>query len=189
MTSKEAIKRVKGYLTDCFSTDCYREVEEIIEALEQQTCDDCISRQATVKRLCKVADFMNEKRSGLGSPYITAALFIRDNKDEFPPVTPKEQPCENAVSRKAAIDIIESWLSCDDYNEAERHIMRAMQSVLYDLPPVTPKEKIGRWRHYEGMLICSECGTEFYDDIMEYCGDDVPKCCPNCGARMQEVEK
>lgn len=47
--------------------------------------------------------------------------------------------------------------------------------------------KTGHWRHYEGMLICSECGSEFYDDIMEYCGDDVPKCCPDCGAKMKEV--
>lgn len=56
---------------------------------KQQPCDDCISRQATVERLCKVADFMNEKRNGLGSPYVMAALFIQDNKDEFPPVTPQ----------------------------------------------------------------------------------------------------
>ena len=46
-------------------------------------------------------------------------------------------------------------------------------------------QKTGHWRHYEGMLICSECGTKFYDDIMEYCGDDVPKCCLNCGAKME----
>lgn len=44
----------------------------------------------------------------------------------------------------------------------------------------------GRWRHYEGMLICSECGGEFYDDIMEWCGDHVPKFCPECGADMRE---
>ena len=49
--------------------------------------------------------------------------------------------------------------------------------------------KTGHWRHYEGMLICSECGTEFYDDIMEYCGDDVPKYCPNCGAKMVEPQE
>lgn len=49
--------------------------------------------------------------------------------------------------------------------------------------------KTGHWRHYEGMLICSECGTEFYDDIMEYCGDDVPKYCPNCGCCMVEPQE
>lgn len=42
----------------------------------------------------------------------------------------------------------------------------------------------GYWRHYEGMLFCSECGMEFYDDIMEYCGDNVPHFCPECGATM-----
>jgi hypothetical protein len=72
-----------------------------IKALSQQTedaisrqaepCDDAISRQATVERLCKVAEFMNEKRDGLGSPYVMAALFIQDNKDEFPSVTPKQR--------------------------------------------------------------------------------------------------
>lgn len=51
----------------------------------------------------------------------------------------EQEPCNDAISRQAAIDTIESWLSCDDYNKAERHIMRAMQSVLYDLPPVTPQ--------------------------------------------------
>ena len=36
MTREEAIKRVKGYLSDCLPADCYEEVEEIIEALEQE---------------------------------------------------------------------------------------------------------------------------------------------------------
>lgn len=42
----------------------------------------------------------------------------------------------------------------------------------------------GTWRHYERMLTCSECGTVFYDDIMEYFGEEVPRYCPECGARM-----
>jgi hypothetical protein len=50
------------------------------------------------------------------------------------------EPCEDAISRQAAIETIDGWLKCNDYNNAERHIMRAMQSVLYDLPPVTPKQ-------------------------------------------------
>ena len=93
---------------------------------------------------------------------------------------------EDCKSRQAVLDEInrigiKAFETYNDYSE------------LYDfvdgLPPVTPKEKTGHWRHYEGMLICSECGTEFYDDIMEYCGDDVPKCCPNCGAKMVESQE
>ena len=64
-------------------------------ALEEQRtvdpCEDAISREATVEQLCKVAEFMNEKRDGLGSPYVMAALFIQDNKEEFPSVTPKQR--------------------------------------------------------------------------------------------------
>ena len=35
MTREEAIKRVKGYLTNCLPVDCYEEIEEIIKVLEQ----------------------------------------------------------------------------------------------------------------------------------------------------------
>lgn len=92
------------------------------------------------------------------------------------------------VSRQAAIDTIKSWLSCDDYNETERHIMRAMQSVLYDLPPVTPQPKTGRWIAVE---------NEEMEVVGYYCSEcDLPmetkqrtNFCPNCGAKMQEVGK
>ena len=48
------------------------------------------------------------------------------------------------------------------------------------------ERKTGTWRHYENNLTCSECGDVFYDDIMDYCGDEVPHYCPNCGAKMEE---
>ena len=71
-------------------SDLCRDTADLLEALEQP-CEDCISRQATVERLCKVAEFMNEKRNGLGSPYVMAALFIQYNKEEFPSVTQKQR--------------------------------------------------------------------------------------------------
>ena len=46
----------------------------------------------------------------------------------------------------------------------------------------------GTWRHYEGEITCSECGSIFYDEIMDLCDSDVPKFCPNCGAVMIEEE-
>jgi len=84
----QAVRRIGEDKT--YHEDEIREAKNMaIKALEQEPCEDCISRQATVERLCKVAEFMNEKRNGLGSPYVMAALFIQDNKDEFPSVTPK----------------------------------------------------------------------------------------------------
>ena len=51
MTKEEAIKIVKGYLTNSLPTDCYEEVEEIIKALEQQPCEDAVSRQVALSSL------------------------------------------------------------------------------------------------------------------------------------------
>lgn len=49
---------------------------------------------------------------------------------------------------------------------------------------------LGKWRHYEGMLTCSICGSEYYaDSMMEQCGDEVPHFCPNCGTDMTEEDK
>ena len=66
------------------------------------------------------------------------------------------------------------------------HANQAVEA-LEALPSAEPHRKKGKWWHYEGMLTCSECGMEFYDDIEEYCGDDVPKFCPDCGAEMSGV--
>lgn len=104
----------------------------------------------------------------------------------------EQEPCKNTISRQAAIDIIERWLSCDDYNKAERHIMRAMQSVLYDLPSVNSQPKIGHWipmlpenadeEMEQPDSQCSQCGYEVdYWSLTNYC--------PNCGAKMVEPKE
>lgn len=56
---------------------------------------------------------------------------------------------------------------------------------MVDEQPTIEPQRTGRWRHYEGYLTCSECGTEYDDDIMTHCCDDVPRFCPDCGARME----
>ena len=49
MTREEALRKVKGYLTDCLPADCYGEAEEIIEALKQEPILDKI--RAEIKEL------------------------------------------------------------------------------------------------------------------------------------------
>lgn len=59
--------------------------------------------------------------------------------------------------------------------------------ILEDAATVDVVEvKRGKWFHHEGTIICSECKAAYYDDIMEYTGDVVPKHCLNCGAKMEE---
>lgn len=52
MTRDEALYKVKGYLTDIIPVENYSEVEEIINALKQESCEDCISRQDAIKTVC-----------------------------------------------------------------------------------------------------------------------------------------
>ncbi len=48
MTKEEALRQVNNILTDVFPTDCYHEVEELMEALEQETHDKCTETHACV---------------------------------------------------------------------------------------------------------------------------------------------
>ena len=95
-----------------------------------------------------------------------------------------QEPSGDLISRQA-VDEIKELMT--DINGDVIYAVR--MSDIRQLPSVKPQEKTGHWQHYEGMLICSECGAEFYDDIMEYCGDDVPKCCPDCGCRMVDEQE
>lgn len=58
---------------------------------------DLIDRGKTVERICKVAEFMDEKRKNLGSPYIMAALFIQDNKEEFTTIIEADKESEEEI--------------------------------------------------------------------------------------------
>ena len=51
--------------------------------------------------------------------------------------------------------------------------------------PVVDAEPVrhGKWKHWARMIICSECGTALYDDVIK-CFRGVPRYCPECGAKM-----
>lgn len=104
---------------------------------------------------------------------------------------------DDLISKQAAMDALER---INNYcEEIDNHLPKDEKSgykmfpdymtvwkYLHQLPSA---ERHGRWRNYEGMLTCSVCGMEFYNDIMDYTGDEVPRYCPNCGASMDEVEE
>jgi len=87
------------------------------------------------------------------------------------------EPCGDCISRDAALDLIA------DYDLSMGQVVKG----IHNLPPVTPQPKMGRWIYTgdyitDGMLKCSECGFEH--DVSERFSY-----CPNCGAKMQEVEE
>lgn len=112
-----------------------------------------------------------------------------------------QEPCEDAISRKALFDmckkeidhISKNWQNYHSPSEAKSGFAYIATNI-YDLPPVNPQPKIGHWiladeQNKEDVdndnyrFICSEC----------QCSDVHAKCtkvpyCWNCGARMIEKE-
>ena len=115
--------------------------------------------------------------------------------DALPSTQP--EPCEDAVSRKMAMDAITaSTPYCvvpDDY-----HISVVdMEFRISTLPSVTPKQKCGKWNaYYHGInetpsftYSCNQCGYSAPYGL--YGGKYSQKewnFCPNCGARMTEED-
>ena len=101
---------------------------------------------------------------------------------KLPSVNPK--PCEDAISRQAAIDMI---ADIDITNGFEPMFSgRQIQALLSDLPSVTPAPKMGRWKikkasihPYGNDVACSECGHTMASSFGY-------KYCPMCGCRMME---
>jgi predicted RNA-binding Zn-ribbon protein involved in translation (DUF1610 family) len=53
---------------------------------------------------------------------------------------------------------------------------RAMAIVVEQMPPAdVALVRHARWRHYEGMYACEDCGAQL---------DDESPFCPMCGAKM-----
>ena len=63
MNREEAIRKVKGCLTDYFPMEDYGEVEEIIKALEGKPCIDAVSRQAVLNTLDFADKALDENRT------------------------------------------------------------------------------------------------------------------------------
>lgn len=104
------------------------------------------------------------------------------------------EPCEDAVSRAAVIDLIEA----SDLDLANGMDNQAVRSFVKMVPPVTPKQKTGKWIHeivnnYTEKMYCSECGepaplvlaSDGYYGV--YARGEIRKThfCPNCGAEME----
>jgi len=89
----------------------------------------------------------------------------------------KEQS-EDAISRQAVIELCEGWWLGHTKEDDFVTEVRA-------LPSVTPQSKTGRWitSHIPESVLCecSACGFT--------CGAYSFNYCPNCGAKMQEVEE
>ena len=95
----------------------------------------------------------------------------------------EQQPCEDCISRQAALNSLIDNTHLDGYDLAEA--LDAIENKE-KLPPVTPQQKYGKWIIVDDceqfIAKCSECGR-IEDSRMI---SNYPYC--HCGAKMQESE-
>ena len=112
-------------------------------------------------------------------------LLLEVNKAICNNLKALEQPCEDCISRQAAIDAITHELRCGSV--MDQCGLETAYDIINELPPVTPQPKIGHWIvTMEGngyRFQCSVCKKLFLynSDTRNFCG--------NCGAKMEGIDR
>lgn len=108
----------------------------------------------------------------------------------------EQEPCEDAASREAVMHILDEVGG--DFDSPREAVVSIdyIADMVAELPSVTPQQKMGRWITWkeagndipsETRFECSVC----HDAAQTLCNglDLLSTYCPNCGAKMQEVEE
>lgn len=173
MTTGEAIDIIKCLAWHTRPDE--EDVEQAIKALEQQPCEDAVSRQAVLETI----DVCNsDGLKGIFCSYDDGERFKAYIKD-LPPVTPKQQPCEDAISRQEVLDIIMPYCKDDDGSVENTGDLRNALDDIESLPPVTSKEKTGKW------IPVSERLPDEETDVLVCCETGAITVC--CGSYSTEV--
>jgi len=168
------IGHISGVIEDETTLDGneMRDLVVFLTTLNQQPCEDCISREAVLDALHV------EGRPTKKFDYVIA---VKKDIMALPPVTPKQQPCDDCISRQKVVKLL-------SYDWATRPAHKAVESVR-NLPSVTPKEKTGCWigideEPHEDWE-CDNCGFVIWAD------ENIEKFhyCPNCGRKMIEPQE
>ena len=104
----------------------------------------------------------------------------------------EQEPCEDAISRQAVLDLCDKRTKYDipyEYYEGKKHIRgwdegRIINfTKLMQLPSVIPQPKTGHWIDTGSGQMCSRCGE------IQYGYDNFRRFCASCGAKMIEPQK
>jgi len=144
-------------------------LNQVMDWLEQEPCDDCISRQAIKRKLQEHHDFFINAYGGFSN----MSQNDKSRVDEIinciamvvnePSVTSKQQPCEDAISRQAILDIIMPYCQDDDGSVENTGDLRNALDDIESLPPVTPKEK-SEYEHDHDVVKAYNDGQAFVLD-------------------------
>ena len=179
----------------------YYAIETALEALKQEPCEDCVSREKAMAIGEKLFMLPLETEEDVEDAF---EYFKRQIKD-LPPVTPtgykmkptEQESCEDVVSRQEVLEVLKNNryrfnISQEGYCEgkvlwSENLIKDDACKEIEQLPCITPTRKKGHWikiplveagQTYSHM--CSLCGRR----ILVTAGlSEFPYC--HCGAKME----
>ena len=184
MNKEEAIKYGIEWLEDEYlDTEDRAFIELALEALKQEPCKE--SEEVPCDN-CKYLDGDGCRLVFEQAEYGEVSDECPNDNNELSSVNP--QPCEDAISRQAVLDMA-TTIQTDDFSGNEIIEVVDIDDVKA-LPPVTPQPKTGHWvlDNDKEHGRCSECGCK--EDLVD--GHSSYKWCSNCGAKMiepQESEK
>lgn len=135
MTREEAIAILKGYETNpLVSGKAVEAFGMAIEALEQQPCEDVISKKAVDTLVDELARAISDERCCI-SRGRSIATIMQDIL-ELPPVTPQRELCEDAISRRTVLDMLED---INAETEGVGFYYEHYVDYIKSLPPVKPQ--------------------------------------------------
>lgn len=190
MTKEEALRRVKGYLTDIIPAEDYSEVEEIMKALEQEPCEDVPDNDGDIYK-CSCG-------YGWDKSKVFRHHFCPNcGKPVDGPTKTELKPCGDCISRKYLLDCVVDKVT----------MPYVPISKIENAPPVVSQPKMGRWiltpRDKYIDINCSVCGSTRIKDYsygysidelnLDEADDFLSKArinyCEHCGTKMQGVKK
>lgn len=165
-------------------------LEVAVKALEQEPCEDAISRKEILNRLEESGIYGYFEQKWMENKLEEVIKSIPSVMPKSETVTEfadrcrecgakygkllKQEPCEDCVSRQYLVEKAVCW----DKHFADGIRYVALTDIL-NAPPVTPQTKTGHWIDTGSGQECSECGE------IQYGYDNFRHFCANCGSRME----
>ena len=160
MTNEEAIKVLKANYPDACFEQLREAVYAAIEALKAQDADsDTISRKAAIDAILAVTGnssvrelYEHVQEHGLSDMWSGGVNAAIDIIIAVPPVHP--EPCEDTISRKAAIDAVKGLL--DSMLETDTIGFYEIENILFEVPSAQPEQQ---WIPWHSGKFPEESGT------------------------------
>ena len=173
---REEIDRLADEILEIHKAECGKQkkgkmlidADALTKSLQKKICEAIKWRET---------DAETTEDKIIANAIITALFGIILEVEQQPTV--EKEPCEDAISRQAVLDINESH-----HGQMPNHINHQIWQEINELPPVSPTRPKGTWKHQPGWgkldIFCFNCGFwKPVTDSRQY------NFCPNCGADMR----